>query len=207
MKAGCLHICVLMLLALAMQSCQKEVNGGFEDGITPPAEQKPKVGTTWIYQYYWNNGPGFPTHAKIITHKAQSEVELGGEKWLKIVDLETDTTVYFLNTKADGLYQYTNSTPYLLCKYPAVVNDSYATFNEGANEVFTVKSVNDSTPTGLGVIPLSRYEGVKNTYLIDILWYNKNAWIAWKNQYLLIPVAPAPIYFLRSRMFIESIVY
>ena len=150
---------------------------------------------------------GGPNHAKMITHRAVSEETLGGEKWLKIIDVEPDTVVYYLNTKTDGLYQYTNNSSNLRCKYPAAVNDTYTTFNAGASEVFTVRGVNDTTATGLGDIPLSKYEGVKTSYIIDVLWYNKNAWIVWQYQYKLVPVSPSPIYFLYSKMFIESIVY
>lgn len=196
---------------ITLVSCQKEIGGtilntGGGGGVIP-VNQKPKVGTTWTYRYNWNNGLGAPTHVKIVSHKAKSEEMLGGEKWLKIVDVETDTTVYFLNTKTDELYQYTNSNSYLLCKYPAVVNDTYTTFNGGSAEFFTVRGVNDTIPTGIGDIPLSKYEGEKVGYLIDVLWYNTNAWIVRQYQYRLIPVSPSPIYYLYSRMFIQSIVY
>jgi hypothetical protein len=208
MKLKFLFPALFMILGgCLMSSCQKEIDGTIGGTIVPPADQQPRVGTLWIYQYYWNNGAGNPTHFKSVSHRAKSEEILGGEKWLKIVDVETDTTVYFLNTKPDGLYQYANSNPYLLCKYPAAVNDSYTTFNGGATEFFTVRGVNDTIPTALGSIPLSRYEGVKTGYIIDVLWYNKNAWIVWQHQYRLVSVSPAPIYYLYSRMFIESIVY
>lgn len=88
--------------------------------------------------------------SQVITHKAKSEENIGGEKWLKIADVGADTTVYFLNTKAGGLYQYTNNNSYLLCKHPAVVNDTYNTFNNGSAEGFTVKTANDTLPTGIG---------------------------------------------------------
>ena len=144
MKTRYLYFFVLIIGVSAIVSCQKEVDGSITDGTVIPVitNQKPKVGTIWTYQYNWFNGPGYPTNTKIITHRAQSEEILGGEKWLKIVDLETDTVVYYLNTKTDGLYQYTNSSPYLLCKYPAAVNDTYTTFNGGSAEFFTVRGVN-----------------------------------------------------------------
>lgn len=191
-----------------MISCQKEIDGLTDGSIIPPvADQKPKVGTIWTYQYYWYNAPGAPTNAKIVKHRAQSEETLGGEKWLKIVDVETDTVVYYLNTKTDGLYQYTNSNPYLLCKYPAPVNDTYITFNGGSAEFFTVRGVNDTIPTGLGDIPLSKYEGVKNSDIIDLIWYNKNAWIVWQYLYKRVIISPFTVYYLYSKMYIESIVY
>jgi hypothetical protein len=209
MNTCCLYFFSLIVGACLLMSCQKEIDG-LTDGtiIITPADQKPKVGTTWTYQYNWYNAPGAPTNTKIVTHRAKSEETLAGEKWLKIVDMETDTVVYYLNTKIDGLYQYTNASPYLLCKYPASVNDTYTTFNSGSAEFFTVRGVNDTIPTGLGDIPLSKYEGVKNSDIIDLIWYNKNAWIVWTYQYKRIQLPPSPsIYYLYSKMFIESIVY
>ena len=99
----------------------------------------------------------------MLHYKAKSEETIGGEKWLRIVDTDTDTTAYLLNIKTDGLYQYTNNGSYLLCKYPAAVNDMYTTFNDGSAETFTVRGVNDTLATGIGDIPLSYYEGVKTT--------------------------------------------
>jgi hypothetical protein len=208
MKIYSLYFFILLVASSAFISCQKEIDG-ITDGSNPvtPVNQKPKVGTVWIYQYTSYNTPGGPAHPKIITHRAQSEETLGGEKWLKIVDVEPDTVVYYLNTKTEGLYQYTNNNPYLLCKYPALVNDTYNTFNEGAAESFTVRGVNDTTATGIGDIPLSRYEGVKTGDIIDMIWYNKNAWIVWDYQYKRVLIPPFSVYYLYSKMFLESIVY
>lgn len=208
MKTCWLYFFVLIVGSFTIISCQKEIDGLTDGSVIPPvADQKPKVGTIWTYQYYWYNAPGAPTNAKIVKHRAQSEETLGGEKWLKIVDVETDTVVYYLNTKNDGLYQYTNSNPYLLCKYPALVNDTYTTFNKGSAEFFTVRGLNDTIPTGLGDIPLSKYEGVKNSDIIDLIWYNKNAWIVWQYVYKRVIISPFTVYYLYSKMFIESIVY
>ncbi len=209
MKTCWLYFFSLIVGASLIISCQKEIDGLTDGSIIPPvANQKPKVGTIWTYQYNWFNQPGGPTHTKIVTHRAQSEETLGGEKWLKIVDVEPDTVVYYLNTKTDGLYQYTNSNPYILCKYPAAINDTYNTFNNGSTESFTVRSVNDTTATGIGDIPLSMYEGVKTGDIIDLIWYNKNAWIVWRYLYKRIPLPPsASVYYLYSKMFLESIVY
>jgi hypothetical protein len=208
MKTWCVYFFLLIIGSSAMISCQKEIDGTTGGGtVVPPADQKPKVGTIWTYQYYWFNAPGGPTHTKIVTHRAQSEETLGGEKWLKIVDVETDTLVYYLNTKTDGLYQYTNSNPYILCKYPTAINDTYNTFNDGSTESFTVRGVNDTTATGIGNIPLSIYEGVKVGDIIDVIWYNKNAWIVWRYLYKRVPVLPTSVYYLYSKMFLESIVY
>jgi hypothetical protein len=203
MKSFCLYFLILVIVASTIISCKKD-----DEGVLIPVDQKPKVGTIWTYYYNWYNSIGGMNQSKIVHHKAKSEETFGGEKWLKIVDVETDTTVYFLNTKTDGLYQYTNSNPYLLCKYPAVVNDTYTSFNDGSSEFFTVRSVNDSLATGIGNIPLSKYEGVKNGDIIDLIWYNKNAWIVWKYQYKRVTTPPpVNVYYLYSRMFIDNIVY
>ena len=158
------------------------------------------------YSFYTFYSYGSLATFQILTYKAKAEETIGGEKWLRIVDVANDTTVYLLNTKTEGLYQYTNSNSYLLCKYPAVLGDTYNTFNEGGVENFTVKAVNDSLATGIGIVPLNYYEGVKGGDIIDLLWYNNNAWIVWKYQYYKGP-PPASRYYLYSKMFIDNIVY
>jgi hypothetical protein len=206
------HLSVLLIVAVTLfVSCQKEIDGtivsGGGSGGGLPANQYPKVGTIWTYRYNWWNSAGGTTNTKIIYHKAVKDTSLGGETWLKIMDVETDTTVYFLKTKTDGLYQYTNSNAYLLCKYPATIGDTYNSFNEGSAESFTVRGVNDSAATGIGNIPLSKYEGVKGGIIIDVIWYNKNGWIIWKYQYKVFGLAMFPIYHLLNQMYIDNIVY
>jgi hypothetical protein len=186
-------------------ACQKEING-FSDGIINPADIKPRVGTIWTYRYTTYQIVGSVIGSKVIYHKAKSEETLGGEKWLKIVDVDADTTVYFLNIKSGGLYQYTNSSSYLFCKYPAVLNDNYNTLNDGTTEDFTVKGVNDTLPTGIGDIPANYYEGIKDGYLIDRIWYNKNAWIVHRVIWQKKPF-PSVAYYRYSTMYIDNIVY
>ncbi len=196
---------LLVISGYFLGSCQKELDGSTSGGIVP-ADQKPKVGTIWTYRYYTYYSYGGLATSKIIYHKARNEETIGGEKWLNIIDVDSDTTVYLLNVKTGGLYQYTNSNSYLLCKYPAVLNETYNTFNSGATEDFTVKGVNDTLPTGVGDVPANYYEGVKNSYLIDLIWYNKNAWIVRKHQYLK-KAPPSTLYYMYSNMFIDNIVY
>jgi hypothetical protein len=206
MKAGFFYFIILLAGACIITSCQKELDGLTEGLIIIPAAQKPKVGTIWTYRFYTYHSYGGLSTSKILTYKAKTEETIGGEKWLRLVDMANDTTVYLMNTKAGGLYQYTNSNAYLLCKYPATLGETYNTFNEGATEDFTVKGVNDSLDTGLGIIPFNYYEGVKGGDIIDLVWYNNNAWIIWKYQYYKGP-PPANRYFLYSKMFIDNIVY
>ena len=193
-----------IMAAVLLISCQKNLGDG--NGGVPAVGQKPKLGTTWYYRFdtYYPNGGLINSVSRV--YKAVSEETYGGEKWLNIIDVDADTTVYFLNAKAGGLYQYSNSNSNLLCKYPAAINDTYTSFNDGSPETFTVRGVNDTLATGIGDIPLNNYEGVKTGYIIDLIWYNDNAWIVWETRYFKSPDPPIR-YYLYSKMFINKIVY
>ena len=171
-------IIVLIANCFLISSCQKELAGEVLGISGPPVVLKPKVGTEWTYLYYTYlslNG-GIRTSAT-VKYWAKEEKVIAGEKWLNIVETGVDTTVYLLQEKADGLYQYINNAPYVLCKKPAVLNTSYSTFNRGAAEDFTVKGVQDSLATNIGYIPVNFYEGSKVGIVVDQLWYHENAWI------------------------------
>ena len=201
---------ILITGLILLNSCQKEITGEIDPGGGGGGTtgMKPKVGTIWSYHYYtyWPILGGGVRSVSILTLKAKSEETLGGEKWLNVVDVAADTTFYYLREKTDGLYQYTNGNAYLLCKHPAVVNDSYNTYNDGSAENFVVKGVQDTIPTGIGDVPANFYEGTKTGYLIDQLWYHTNAWIVRKTFYLKLP-APSPLYYKYSSMFLDAIVY
>ena len=198
----------LMIMGMLFVSCQKEINGVTSGGGgVVIAGQKPKVGTTWTYRYYtyYQLTGGLATSA-VLTYRAKSEENLGGEQWLKIVDVAADTTVWLLNEKAGGLYQYINGNSYLLCEFPAQANDSYNSYNEGQAEMFTVKSVNAILPTGIGDIPVNYYEAFVGTQIMDLFWYNENVWLARKSKYINKSVL-TPSFFLYSTLFLDSIVY
>lgn len=207
MKTGISSFSMLIIVMLFTASCQKELDGsGTGGGPLVPVLQKPKPGTTWIYNYYRYHSYGGVAEYKIMVHKAKTEETFAGEKWLNIVDMATDTTVYLLNTKTGGLYQYANNSSNLFCKSPAVVNDIYTTFNGGSIEDFTVKGVNDTLPTGIGNVPANYYEGFKIGRLIDQIWYTDNAWIVHRRVYSVLP-SPIPVFYLHTALYIENIVY
>jgi hypothetical protein len=200
---------IILLTGFIFSSCQKEVNGLIEGGGSViPVKQKPKVGTVWTYRYYIYNFVGGGIHStEVLNFKAKSEDVLAGEKWLTIVDMATDTTVFILNEKTGGLYQYANNSSNLLCKAPAAVNDTYTTFNGGSTEKFTVKGVKDTLSTGIGDIPVNYYEGVKVNFLIDQIWYNEDAWIVKEQYYFYRSIGGITTYYRYSTLFLDKIEY
>lgn len=180
-KTAARLIPAVLAVSFLFSSCQKELDYEIIPGITPPVLQKPRLGTKWSYRYYtfYSYSGGLAT-AENLVFKAKSEEIINSEKWLRIVNVDTDTTVYLLQEKSDGLYQFTNNNGYLLCKYPAAKNDTYTTFYSGEMEDFVVKGVNDTIITDIGDIPATYYETYKGTHLVDQLWYNPYTWIVWR---------------------------
>lgn len=94
MRASGLYL--LIVVASTILSCQKELDGTHAGGgiVNPvPINQKPKVGTTWTYRYYTYYSYGPLATIGMLTYKAKTEETIGGEKWLRIVNVATDTTV------------------------------------------------------------------------------------------------------------------
>ncbi|MBL0180912.1 MAG: hypothetical protein IPP96_00980 [Chitinophagaceae bacterium] len=199
---------LLVLSGILFLSCQKEIDGSLAPGFTPPTPTnlKPRLGTTWTYRYYIYHQDGSLYQARIMTLKAKTEDTIAGEKWLNVVDVDKDTTVWLLQSKTDGLYQYANNASNLFCKEPAVIGDNYTTFNEGAAENFIVRGVKDTLPTGIGDIPTNYYEGYKSTILIDLVWYNNNAWIVRKLQYRN-RSRLTPFWYKYSTLYLDQIIY
>jgi len=199
---------LLVLSGILFLSCQKEIDGSLAPGFTPPTPTnlKPRLGTTWTYRYYIYHQDGSLYQSKIMTLKAKSEDTLAGEKWLNVVDVDKDTTVWLLQSKTDGLYQYTNNTSSLFCKDPASAGDVYNTYNDGFPETFYVRTMNDTLATGIGNIPLNYYEGYRSSLRVDLIWYNKNAWIVWKTQYRN-RAQVGFFWYKHSTLFLDQIVY
>jgi len=196
---------LLALSGVFFLSCQKEIDGSLAEGFASP-DQQPKIGTTWTYRYYTYNQDGSLADSKFLTYRAKTEDTIAGEKWLNVVDVDKDTTVCKLQLKADGLYQYTNNTSSLFCKDPAFVGDVYNTYNAGFPDTFYVRGMKDTLSTGIGDIPLNYYEGYRSGLRIDLIWYNKNAWIVWKTLYQN-RARVGFFWYKYSSMFLEQIVY
>lgn len=166
------------VLVATLFSCKKTPD-------VPVTILKPKVGTAWTYQLdtYGAGGTTFTTSN--VTYRATSEKTLGGEAWLDITD-STSTTIYLLKQKSGGLYNYANSAANLLCKEPAVLNDTYVGFFNGATENFTVKEVKTTIGSGGNPFPdfvTNKYEGLQAGLLKDNVWFNEDAWIVRRETY------------------------
>lgn len=198
--AGIFTSFAAMIVMLFLASCQKEAGGGNNN----TNNQKPKVGTTWIYRYYTYYVNGGLATSGTMTHKAKNVETIGGETWLNVVDIATDTTVYKLREKSDGLHQYTNSNSYLFCKNPATLNETYSTYNKGVPEDFTVKKVRDSLDTDIGKVLTNYYEGFVGGEIKDEIWFNANAWIVRHQTYRKPPLGTNYRY---TALFLQSITY
>jgi hypothetical protein len=160
---------LVLATSLFIVSCKKDKKDVVRDTV--------QVGTVWTYQLKTFSASGVLSTTSTQRWRAQTEETLGGEKYLKIVD-SVGNLLYYLNVKTGGLYQYANNAAQLLCKDPAAVNDAYTSYNGTANEDFLV------TNTGLLLgLPyfnatVTRYTGSRSGNINDILWYNKDLWLA-----------------------------
>lgn len=161
---------------LFFSSCKKDKQ--------PDVPTSPQVGTSWTYQYKTFSASGTLSSTSSIRYRAVSEETLGGEKWLRIVD-SVNNPVFFLKIRANGLSQYANNAAQLLCKDPAVVNDTYTSYNEGSDEDFTVTHINLQLDLPYFNAYVTRYTGQRAGNTDDILWYNKNLWLAKMEKYVL----------------------
>ena len=195
-----------IVIAILLQACQK---GPDEIDIS---NQKPRVGSKWVYRYTTYTSMGGFIMSKDLTYRATAMETLGGEQWLKIVDSATGVTAFYLREKPDGIYQYINNNSYLMCKTPAAVNDTYTGFTATEAADYTVRSVGEVQAFGvLGNLTVNYYEGtitlpLTGTHTADKLWYNKRVWIAQRYIYTKIGVIN-PTYYRSATLIIQNFIY
>jgi hypothetical protein len=192
-------IFLLLIPVFTLISCEKEPDNN------NTANQKPRVGSKWIYRYstYYNNG-GLIT-SNNVTLRAASMETLGGEQWLKIVDTATGNAVFYLKEKSDGLYQYINNNSYMMCKYPAAINDTYPGYAIAEAADYFVRNVGQSMAFGvLGDLTLNHYEGIAGGVTVDQLWYNTRVWLAQRYIYTKPPLGS---YYRSASLIIQDFIY
>jgi len=171
------QILFVALIATILVGCNKS------GGNTPPPPSKPGMGTTWTYRYTKFTAIGDISARYNITYKVTTEQTVNGVKWYGVTD-SVGNIVRMLGVKSDGLYQIINNNPYLLCKDPAAVGDSYIGRNENGDITYTVKQVGVEIGTqGAGDQTVNRYEGIVNGLTKDMIWYNPTAWIVKEDFY------------------------
>ena len=181
-------------------SCQKG------SGNNNPVNQKPRVGSKWVYRYSTYHAYGGLINSYNITYRATAMETLGGEEWLKIVDTATGTAVFYLKEKSDGLYQYINNNSYLMCKYPAAVNDTYAGHTGTVAADYLVRNLNEMQAFGvIGDLTLTYYEGLLGTETVDKLWYNARVWLAQRYIYIKPPLGSN--YYRSASLIIQDFIY
>jgi hypothetical protein len=164
------------LLLLILASCQKEI----AFSTTPVVTYQPQLGTRWTYRSYTYNLSGSLNSTVDEFYRISSIDTLGGEPWFNVTDSDANT-VFHLKVRPDGLYQYTNNSSNLLCKDSAALGDSYTTYNNGGPEVFTVSGLKDTVDVGAVAVSTTFYTGVKNSYTVDYILYNKAYWFLEKD--------------------------
>lgn len=188
-------ILLLVFLAGLILSCQKE--------LQPEPVPIVKLGSKWVYRYTTYYATGGVKESYLITYRITSEEQLGGESWLNVTD-SADQTVYLFQVKPDGLYQYTNNNAYLFCKDPAVVGQTYNTYNNGGTEDFTVLKVSDTISYGGQNVAVNYYEGKKNGKVSDKIWYSKKEWIVRREYWAESGFSP---YYRRYSLYLQDFVY
>ena len=168
---------LFLIFVFLLYSCQKENN-------VNPANQKPRVGSKWVFRYSTFYPTGGLISSGNVTFQATGMETLGGEQWLKIVDTATGTAVFYLKEKTDGIYQYINNNSYLFCKYPAVINDTYQGYAISEAADYFVRNVGQTMAFGvLGDLTLNHYEGIAGGVTVDQLWFNTRVWLAQRYIY------------------------
>ncbi len=164
----------LTLIAFLYSNCKKD--------DAPVARTEVSLGTEWTYRYKKFDAAGVINKTISVKYRVSSEQSISGEKWFVITD-STQTPLFVLTTRTDGLYQYTNSNDYLLCKYPATANETYSSYNNGEDEDFTVKEAGATVNVPKGDIMVNRYEGEQGGIVKDIIWYNPDFWFVKKEVF------------------------
>jgi hypothetical protein len=164
----------MILLVLLLSHCSKD------EGT--PARTEVSLGTQWTYRYKKFDAVGVINKTFTVKYKVSSEQMIGSDKWFVITD-STQAALFVLIKKADGLYHFTSNSPHLLCKFPATVNDTYTSYNNGEDELITVKEVGSTVTVPKGDIVVNRYEGEQGAIIKDIIWYNPDFWFVKKEVF------------------------
>ncbi len=163
-------LALLLITVLVSLSCSKKSS-------TPePAPTSPRVGTKFTYRYKTFSPGGVVLTSVDQVYTITEERTIGSDKWFVISD-PANAPWLLLNVKTGGLYQYANNASQLLCKFPAVLNETYAAYNNGATETFTVKAVDSLLAAPIADTKVTMYESTAGGYVTGYNFYNAAYWL------------------------------
>ncbi len=192
---------LLFIMAVLAISCSKSST---PDPVSAPT--KPRVGTKFTYRYKTFTPGGVVLTSQDVVYSITAEQTLGGEKWFQFSD-PSGTPWLLLNVKTGGLYQYANNASQLLCKFPAVLNETYAAYNNGATETFTVKTVDSLLAAPIADVKVNMYESTAGGFVTGYNFYNADYWLVKREIWQLNPVLMPPASTRRFRWELVNVVF
>jgi hypothetical protein len=95
----------------------------------------------------------------------------------------------------------------LLCKFPAALNETYAAYNNGATETFTVKAVDSLLAAPIADVKVTMYESTAGGYVTGYNFYNAAYWLVKREIWQLNPVLIPPASTRRFRWELVNVVF
>jgi hypothetical protein len=171
----------LVSAAILTVSCKKS-----STAVNNPVTQ-PRVGSKFTYRYKTFYPSGLILSSQDVVYSITAEVTLGGEKWFQFSD-PSGTPWLLLNVKTGGLYQYANNASNLLCKYPAVRNETYNAYNNGTLETFTAKAIDSLLAAPIDDVKVNMFESTVGGYVTGYNFYNPGYWLVKREVWQVNPV-------------------
>jgi hypothetical protein len=194
-------VTLLFMMAVLLISCSKSST---PDPV--PAATQPRVGTKFTYRYKTFTPGGVVLTSQDQVYTVTEERTIGADKWLVIAD-PTNAPWLLLNVKTGGLYQYANTASQLLCKFPAALNETYAAYNNGATETFTVKAVDSLLAAPIADVKVTMYESTAGGYVTGYNFYNAGYWLVKREIWQLNPILMPPASTRRFRWELVNVVF
>jgi hypothetical protein len=169
-------------MAVLVISCSKSST---PDPVPTPTQ--PRVGSKFTYRYKTFYPSGLILSSQDVVYSITAEVTLGGEKWFQFSE-PSGTPWLLLNVKSGGLYQYANNASNLLCKYPAVRNETYNAYNNGAVETFTAKAIDSLLAAPIADVKVNMFESTAGGYVTGYNFYNPGYWLVKREVWQLYPI-------------------
>jgi hypothetical protein len=174
---------LIMLVAATILTVSCEKNTTTAEGPVT----KPRVGSKFTYRYKTFYPSGLILSSQDVVYTITEEVVLGGEKWFRFSD-PSGAQWLLLNVKTGGLYQYANNASNLLCKYPAIRNETYSAFNNEAVETFTAKAIDSLLAAPIADVKVNMFESTTGSFVTGYNFYNPEYWLVKREVWKIYPL-------------------